>query len=71
MYGGAAKKIEVNSDPRPGYYFSPVIPTKTGSIVMDLKGEINGVNVDVQIPIEDVDPPPSLTFHLSIHSIYL
>ena len=62
VYGGATKKIEVNSDPRPGYYFSPVIPTKTGSIVMDLKGEINGVNVDVQIPIEDVESTAILDF---------
>ncbi len=31
MFGGATKKIEINSDPRPGYYFSPVIPTKTGT----------------------------------------
>ncbi|MBT8251982.1 MAG: hypothetical protein KJO99_04020, partial [Nitrosopumilus sp.] len=30
MYGGATKKIDINSDPRPGYYFSPIIPTKTG-----------------------------------------
>ena len=29
LYGGASKKIDVNSDPRPGYYFSPIIPTKT------------------------------------------
>jgi len=54
MYGGATKKIDINSDPRPGYYFSPIIPTKTGSYTMDLKGEISGTLVDVQIPIEDV-----------------
>ena len=42
MYGGATKKIDINSDPRPGYYFSPIIPTKTGSYIMDLKGEISG-----------------------------
>ena len=62
MYGGATKKIEVNSDPRPGYYYSPVIPTKTGSIVIDLKGEINGIKVDVQIPIEDVESTAILDF---------
>ena len=43
MYGGASKKIDINSDPRPGYYFSPIIPTKTGSYMVELKGEINGV----------------------------
>ncbi|WP_457765497.1 hypothetical protein [Candidatus Nitrosopumilus sp. bin_68KS] len=62
MYGGATKKIDVNSDPRPGYYFSPVIPTKTGSIIMDLKGKINGIEIDVQIPIEDVESTAILDF---------
>ena len=62
MYGGATKKIDINSDPRPGYYFSPVIPTKTGSIIMDLKGEINGIKIDVQIPIEDVESTAILDF---------
>ena len=65
MYGGATKKIEVNSDPRQGYYYSPVIPTKTGSIIMDLKGEINGIEVDVQIPIEDVESTAILDFPTS------
>ena len=59
---GPPKRLKSSSDPRPGYYFSPVIPTKTGSIVMDLKGEINGVNVDVQIPIEDVESTAILDF---------
>jgi len=62
MYGGATKKIDINSDPRPGYYFSPVIPTKTGTITIDLKGEINGIKVDVQIPIEDVESTAILDF---------
>ena len=62
MYGGATKKLDISSDPRPGYYFSPVIPTKTGSIIVDLKGEINGVEVDVQIPIEDVESTAILDF---------
>ncbi|MGY5149693.1 MAG: hypothetical protein ACW9W3_06490 [Candidatus Nitrosopumilus sp. bin_68KS] len=62
MYGGATKKIDINSDPRPGYYYSPVIPTKTGSIIMDIKGEINGIDIDVQIPIEDVESTAILDF---------
>ena len=62
MYGGATKKIDINSDPRIGYYFSPVIPTKTGTIIIDLKGEINGIEVDVQIPIEDVESTAILDF---------
>ncbi|WP_148680242.1 hypothetical protein [Nitrosopumilus maritimus] len=62
MFGGAAKKIEVNSDPRPGYYFSPVIPTKTGTYMIELKGEIRGVPVDIKIPIEDVESTAVLDF---------
>jgi len=65
MYGGATKKIDINSDPRPGYYFSPIIPTKTGSYVMDLKGEISGTLVDIQIPIEGVESTSVLDFPLS------
>ncbi|WP_428325959.1 hypothetical protein [Nitrosopumilus sp.] len=62
MFGGATKKIDINSDPRPGYYFSPIIPTKTGTYMVELKGEIRGVPVDVKIPIEDVEPTAVLDF---------
>jgi len=62
VYGGATKKIDINSDPKPGYYFSPVIPTKTGTIIIDLKGEVDGIVVDVQIPIEDVESTAILDF---------
>ena len=62
MYGGATKKIDVNSDPRPGYYYSSIIPTKTGSYIMDLKGEIDGTSIDVQIPVEDVESTAVLDF---------
>lgn len=62
MYGGATKKIDIDSDPRPGYYFSPVIPTKTGSYIMDLQGEIQGTVVNIQIPVEDVESTSVLDF---------
>ncbi len=62
MYGGASKIVDINSDPKPGYYFSPIIPTKTGSYLMDLQGEIHGVEIDVQIPIEDVESTSVLDF---------
>ncbi|MFB5597434.1 MAG: hypothetical protein ACE5RJ_00230, partial [Nitrosopumilaceae archaeon] len=35
MFGGASKKIDINSDPKPGYYFSPIIPTKTGTYMIE------------------------------------
>ena len=62
LFGGASKGIDINSDPRPGYYFSPIIPTKTGTYMVELKGEIRGVPVDVKIPIEDVEPTAILDF---------
>jgi len=62
MFGGASKKIDINSDPKIGYYFSPVIPTKTGSYIMDFKGEINGVPVNIQIPVEDIESTALLDF---------
>jgi hypothetical protein len=60
--GGASKVLDINSDPRPGHYFSKIIPTKIGSITIDLKGAINGVPVDIQIPIEDVESTAVLDF---------
>ena len=62
MFGGASKKIDVNSDPKPGYYFSPIIPTKTGTYLVELKGEIRGTPIDIKIPVEDVEPTAVLDF---------
>ncbi|MGH1567530.1 MAG: hypothetical protein ACRBB5_09005 [Nitrosopumilus sp.] len=62
MFGGVSKKIDVNSDPRPGYYFSPIIPTKIGTYTIELKGKINGTPIDVKIPVEDVEPTAILDF---------
>ena len=62
MFGGATKKIDINSDPRSGYYYSPIIPTKTGTYMVELKGEINGVVIDVKIPVEDVESTVVLDF---------
>ncbi|MGI0063909.1 MAG: hypothetical protein ACREAL_03455, partial [Nitrosopumilaceae archaeon] len=53
--GGVTKVLDIDSDPRPGHYFSKIIPTKTGSLVIELKGDINGVPVDIEVPIEDVE----------------
>jgi hypothetical protein len=60
--GGVTKVLDINSDPRPGHYFSKIIPTKTGSLIIELKGEINGVPIDIEIPIEDVETTAVLDF---------
>ena len=62
MFGGASKKFDINSDVRPGYYFSPIIPTKTGTYQVELKGEIRGTPIDIKIPVEDVEPTAVLDF---------
>ncbi len=61
-YGGASKILEINSDPRPGYYYADVIPTKTGSFSITLQGAINDTPVDVTIPIEDAESTALLDF---------
>jgi len=58
--GGVTKILDITSDPRPGNYFSN--PTKTGSLSIELKGEINGVLVDIEIPLEDVETTAVLDF---------
>lgn len=65
VYGGDTKKIDISSDPRPGYYFSPIIPTKTGTYAVELSGEIDGTIVDIQIPIEDVENTSILDFPIT------
>ena len=60
--GGITKTLDINSDPRVGHYFSDIIPTRTGTIEIDLKGEINGVAVDVSVPVEDVENTAVLDF---------
>ena len=62
FFGGASKKIDINSDVKPGYYFSPIIPTKTGTYMVELKGELRGTSIDVKIPVEDVEPTAVLDF---------
>ena len=61
-FGGVTKVIDIGSDPRPGHYLSHVIPTQTGTYSVLLKGDINGVNVDVEIPVEDVESTAVLDF---------
>ncbi len=62
MFGGASKKIDINSDPKPGYYFSPIIPTKTGTYIVELKGDLQSTPIDIKIPVEDVEPTAVLDF---------
>jgi hypothetical protein len=61
-FGGVTKVLDIGSDPRPGHYYSHVIPTKTGSYSIHLEGDVNGVSVNIEIPVEDVESTAVLDF---------
>ena len=61
-FGGVTKVLDIGSDPRPGHYFSHVIPTKTGSYSIHLEGQINETPIDIDIPVEDVESTAILDF---------
>ncbi|MBI3253435.1 MAG: hypothetical protein HYZ56_01735 [Nitrosopumilales archaeon] len=67
-FGGITKTLDINSDPRPGHYFSHIIPTRTGTIGIDLKGEITGIPIDISVEIEDVENTAVLDFPPSTSS---
>ena len=60
--GCATKELDINSDPRPGHYYAKILPTKTGSMSVKLVGELNGLPIDVVIPIEDVESQSVIAF---------
>lgn len=62
IFGGATKELEINSNPRPGYYYANVIPTRTGSFSVLLEGGITGTPVNIEVPIEDVESTALLDF---------
>ena len=61
-FGGITKDLDIITDPTPGHYYSPVIPTKTGSMSIMFKGNVEGVLVDIEIPVEDVETTAVLDF---------
>ncbi|ABK78407.1 hypothetical protein CENSYa_1797 [Cenarchaeum symbiosum A] len=61
-YGGATKKLVINSETSPGHYFSNVIPTRTGSMSVLVQGDLEGTPVDIEIPVEDVETTAILDF---------
>src|SRR5574342_31181 len=60
--GGLEKTLDIDSDPQAGHYHSKIIPTRTGSLVVQLKGDINGIPIDSEITIEDVEDKSLLAF---------
>ena len=62
FFGGESKTIAFNPDNLPGKYYSPIIPTKTGTYMLQVQGDLRGTPVDVKIPIEDVEHTAALNF---------
>lgn len=60
--GSLTKTLEILSDAKPGNYYAKIIPTKTGSLTINLKGTLNGIPVNQEIQIEDVESTDVLAF---------
>ncbi len=60
--GSVAKTLDILSDAKPGHYYAKIIPTKVGSLTVELKGSINGVEINEEISIEDVENINVLAF---------
>jgi len=60
--GGLEKTLDIDSDPQAGHYHSKIIPTRTGSLVVALKGDINGIPINSEITVEDVEDKSLLAF---------
>ena len=61
-FGGATKQLDINTDARPGHYFSDIVPTRTGTYSVEITGDLNGVPVSVDIPIENIESTAILDF---------
>lgn len=60
--GSVTKTLDIISDVKPGNYYAKIIPTKTGSLLVELKGTLNGVPINKEIKIEDVESTDILAF---------
>ncbi|MFN3654651.1 MAG: hypothetical protein ACK4TO_04910 [Candidatus Nitrosotenuis sp.] len=60
--GSVTKTLDILSDVRAGHYYSKIIPTKTGTLIIELTGSIKGVPVNEQVDIEDVESLDVIAF---------
>ena len=62
-FGGVSKQLDIITDPKPGHYSSKIIPTRTGSIIIEFNGKINDVEINnIEVQIEDVEDTAVLDF---------
>lgn len=60
--GSVTKTLDILSDAKPGHYYAKIIPTKVGTLTVELKGSISGVEINEEISIEDVENINVLAF---------
>jgi hypothetical protein len=60
--GSVTKSLDILSDIKPGHYYAKIIPTKVGTLMIELTGTINGVQINEQVDIEDVENMDLLAF---------
>jgi hypothetical protein len=60
--GGLEKTLDIDSDPQAGHYHSKIIPTRTGSLVVAIKGDVNGTPINSEITVEDIEDKSLLSF---------
>ncbi len=61
-FGGVERAAEILNDPKPGHYYTKIIPTRAGSYSVHLEGNIGETPVDTPIRIEDVERTAALDF---------
>lgn len=61
-FGGIEQRADVLNDPRPGNYYTKIIPSRTGSYSVVITGQIGDVVIDEIIQIEDVQSTATLDF---------
>ncbi|MCE2497598.1 MAG: hypothetical protein J4F28_01125 [Nitrosopumilaceae archaeon] len=62
LFGGESKVLAFNPTDLPGHYKAPIIPTRTGTYLLQVQGDIRGTPVDIVIPVEDVEHTAALDF---------
>ncbi|MFN4337272.1 MAG: hypothetical protein ACK4FV_06825 [Candidatus Nitrosocaldus sp.] len=62
-YGNASKSIDIEPlEGKLGVYISPIIPTRTGTYSIYIKGSVAGNPVDASVFIEDVESKGRIAF---------
>ncbi|MBI5698068.1 MAG: hypothetical protein HZC29_06235 [Thaumarchaeota archaeon] len=60
--GSVAKQLDILAEEKAGHYYAKIIPTQVGPLTIEFKGTINGVDVNEEINVEDVENINILAF---------